>query len=128
MFNRIMSLVGWLGTALLRQDGGRLSRRGHHEVPHLGMLGLQVDMQPQLAHCLAQRRATDAHLFGDPQLVEFLPGFQLAGQDRPPEQRDDSALSRSELLIATAALSVIGGLLIGLAPRTQLGGGDHAAA
>jgi len=35
---------------------------------------------------------------------------------------------RSELLIATAALSVIGGLLIGLAPRTQPGGGEPAAA
>jgi len=35
---------------------------------------------------------------------------------------------RSELLIATAALSVIGALLIGLAPRTQPGGGEHAAA
>src|SRR5438876_9558257 len=35
---------------------------------------------------------------------------------------------RSELLIATAALSAIGALLIGLAPTTRPGGGEHTAA
>ena len=35
---------------------------------------------------------------------------------------------RSELLIATAALGVIGALLIGLAPTKQAAGGEQAAA
>jgi hypothetical protein len=34
---------------------------------------------------------------------------------------------RSELLIAAAALSIVGALLIGLAPRRQTTGGDRAA-
>ena len=34
---------------------------------------------------------------------------------------------RSELLIAAAALSIIGALLIGLAPRKQTAEGEHAA-
>ncbi len=35
---------------------------------------------------------------------------------------------RGELLITTAALSIIGALLIVLAPRKQTAGGEHAAA
>lgn len=78
-FQDPMQRIGFLD--VLRSDAG-------DEGPGIGDARQQSFLH-QFPDRLAQRRTADAHLPRDAQLVDLLPGLQLSGQDRAPQERDD---------------------------------------
>lgn len=106
LLHRFVAPVEFVEEALVAKRPGPLDREFvQHLVERIGVidvLGSNVDdegsgvgdagqdtLLHQLAHRLAQRRAAHPHLLCDPEFVEFLPRLQLAGEDRPLEQRHD---------------------------------------